>query len=84
MPRFFSQPIAPTGLNESKARPFTADDVRYTTKGGAVYAILLGAPKADIHLKSLGTSANLLSTPIKGVILLGSGEKLQWSQTADG
>lgn len=76
--------LPPTGLNESKARPFTADDVRYTTKGGVLYAIILGAPTADIHLKSLGTAANLLSSPIKGVALLGSAEQLQWSQTADG
>jgi len=76
--------LAPTGLNEGKARPFTADDVRYTTKGGALYAILLGAPKGDVNLKSLGTAANLLSGPVKSVTLVGSDEPLEWSQTADG
>jgi len=76
--------LAPTGLNESKARPFTADDVRYTLKGGVLYAIMLGAPTADVHLKSLGTAANLLSGPVKSVALLGSAEQLQWSQTSDG
>jgi len=75
--------LAPTGLNEGKARPFTADDVRYTTKGGALYAIMLGAPAADIHLKSLGAAAHLLSGPVKSVTLLGSAEQLQWSQNAD-
>jgi len=70
-------------FNEDKMKPFTAEDVRFTTKGGALYAIIMGAPKAAVHIRSLGTAARLLDAPIGSIQLLGSDEKLTWSQTAD-
>jgi alpha-L-fucosidase len=71
------------GFNEGKGRPFTDADVRFTTKGGALYAIVLGAPKQDLRLKSFGTAARLLDQPIRKVALLGSAEELKWSQTGE-
>jgi alpha-L-fucosidase len=71
-------------MNESKAKPFTASDVRYTSKGDAIYAIVLGAPGTDLQFKSLGTAANLAGAPIKSVALLGSSTPLQWTETPDG
>jgi len=71
------------GMNESKVKPFTASDVRYTAKGDAIYAIVLGAPRADIQLKSLGATANLAGASIKNVALLGSPTQLQWTQNPD-
>jgi len=70
-------------FNEDKVKPFTAEDVRFTTKGAALYAIVMGAPKTTVTIKSLGTAAKLLDAPISSVTLLGSDEKLTWSQTAD-
>jgi alpha-L-fucosidase len=72
------------GMNESKVKPFTASDVRYTGKGNAIYAIVLGAPSADLQFKSLGTTANLAGAPIHNVTLLGSAEPVQWTQTPEG
>ncbi len=68
-------------FNEGKGKPFTADDVRFTTKGDILYAILLGAPKSDVRIKSLGTAAGLLQKPIRTISLLGSSELVEWSQT---
>ncbi len=70
-------------FNEDKVKPFTAEDVRFTTKGAALYAIVMGAPKTTVTIKSLGTAAKLLDATISSVTLLGSDEKLTWSQTAD-
>jgi len=71
-------------MNENKVNPFTASDVRYTAKGDAIYAIVLGAPSADLQFKSLGTTANLAGAPISNVTLLGSPTQMQWTQTPDG
>jgi alpha-L-fucosidase len=74
-------PLQGQGFNEGKGVPFTSEDVRFTTKGGVLYAIVLGAPQSATHIKSLGTNAKLLTAKIAGVSLLGSDEKLKWSQT---
>jgi alpha-L-fucosidase len=71
------------GFNEGKSKPFTAEDVRFTTKGDVLYAIVLGWPTKDLQIKSLGCAAKLLNKPIGGVRLLGSYEKIKWSQTDD-
>jgi len=69
-------------FNERKAKPFTANDIRFTARGDVVYAILLGKPDKDITIKSLGTAANLFGAVGK-VELLGSDQVLQWTQNAD-
>jgi alpha-L-fucosidase len=72
-----------SNFNEDKVKPFTAEDVRFTTKGATLYAIVMGAPKSTVSIKSLGTAAGLLDAPIAGITLLGSDEKLIWSQNTD-
>jgi alpha-L-fucosidase len=71
------------GFNEGKGKPTTAADFRFTTKGNVIYAIELGWPTNVIAIKSLGQSAKLLDKPIGKIQLLGSREKLKWSQTGD-
>jgi alpha-L-fucosidase len=44
--------------------------------------IALGTSKKDLQIKSLGTAAKLLDKPIGSITLLGSKEKVQWSQSA--
>ena len=75
--------LSAQGFNEGKGKPFTGEDVRFTTKDGVIYMIALGAPKKDLQIKSLGTAAKLLDRNIGGITLLGSDEKVQWSQVAD-
>ena len=40
-------------------------------------------PKKNLQIKALGESAHLLDHPIGNIVLLGSDEKVQWSQAAD-
>jgi alpha-L-fucosidase len=70
-------------FNEGKVKPFTADDIRFTSKGPAVYAIVLGTPTKDITIHSLGTAAKLFDGEVGNVELLGSDEVLQWTRKAD-
>jgi alpha-L-fucosidase len=64
-------------------KPFTAQDVRFTTKGDTLYAITLLLPKADetITIKSLSSSA--INGTITNVALVGSSQKVNWSQKKD-
>jgi len=71
------------GMNENKVKPLTAEDVRFTTKNGVLYAIVLGAPQKDLQIKSLGAAAKLLDQPIGNIVLLGSDEKVAWTETAE-
>jgi alpha-L-fucosidase len=79
-------PLTKEGFNEGKGKPFTADDVRFTTKEGKLYAIALGWPGEQGSLiKSLGlSSAQLNGRKVTDVSLLGYPDKLEWVQTADG
>jgi len=77
-------PLSGPGFNEGKGKSFSAEDVRFTTKGGVLYAIVMGAPTAPIGITSLGMDAKLLEQPIADITLLGSGERLKWSQTPGG
>jgi alpha-L-fucosidase len=76
-------PLQGQGFNEGKGKPFTAEDVRFTTKGRTLYAIVMGRPAGPVRIKSLGTGANLLRAPIAGVAALGGRETLRFAQTAD-
>lgn len=67
------------GFNEGKGKPFTAEDVRYTAKGDALYAIVLGRPTAPLALKSLGTTAALLDRKIQRIDCLGNPSEIRWS-----
>ncbi len=71
------------GFNEGKGKPFTADDVRFTAKGDTIYAISLGRPTEPLTIKSLGRKAGLLDRPMAKVVLLGTAEKITWTQTDD-
>jgi alpha-L-fucosidase len=71
-------------FHDTDTKPYTADDFRFTAKGATVYAIGMACPadhKATIH--SLGWAHEGSSMPIAKVELLGSGDKVTWTQAAD-
>jgi alpha-L-fucosidase len=82
-PASAAAPAAVGNFTEGKGKPFTAQDVRFTTKGDTLYAIVLGAPKKDLLINSLGAAGKLSGQKIRKVTLLGSKEKLTWSQAPD-
>lgn len=58
---------------------FTAHDIRFTTKGGLLYAIVLALPSAPVVIKSLGLRAGTIGA----VSLLGSPDRITWQQNGD-
>jgi len=61
-------------------RPYRSNDIRFTTKNGALYAFCLKAPTEDISINSLGKLSKISNQKIASVTMLGSKEKLQWKQ----
>jgi alpha-L-fucosidase len=73
--------VADGGFSDGKARGYTNEDIRYTTKGSALYAITLAQPQDAIRLQSLAAGA-FDAAQIRSVSLL-DGTPLVWQQDAD-
>jgi alpha-L-fucosidase len=74
------------GARDVRSKPYTAEDIRFTTKGGALYAYLLGLPiEPRATIRALASnSPHLAGRRIADVSLLGHDGKLEWIQGADG
>jgi alpha-L-fucosidase len=72
--------VAGGSFSDAKDKPFTADDIRYTTKGNDLFAISLDNPSKPILIKSLSTAAGTITS----VEMMGSSEKLTWKQDKNG
>ena len=82
-----STQFAPTtteGFNESKKPELTAADTRFTTKGSALYAFVMGWPQGEVLLRPLGTASPQKPDKIVHVEMLGFGGNLNWKQEPGG
>jgi len=61
---------------------FTAEDIRFTQKDGAIYAICLARPQNEAHVRALAAGAG--APIVRSVELLGLGEELAWRQDEAG
>ena len=71
-------------MKEKEHKPFTAEDIRFTTKGSTLYAIVLGWPGDRITIRSLGPRSAIRADAIGDITMLGSDEPLLWSQDETG
>ena len=73
-------PVRTKGGNFKEDFAYTARDIRFTTKGGDLYAIALGWPEdGQLRIRSLAKAAG----KIEGVRLLGSDAEIKWTQADD-
>jgi alpha-L-fucosidase len=78
-------PMSGAGFNEGKGKPFSAADIRFTAKGDAVFAFVMGWPQdGKALIKSLRAATPHLKKRIARVELVSSGRPLAFRQTADG
>ena len=64
---------------------FTAEDIRFTTKGKAIYAIALDWPEnGELTIKSFNSNVQLSSGGIDSIEMLGLKKNLQWSRNDSG
>jgi alpha-L-fucosidase len=81
----FVVPLNAQGFNEGKGKPFTGQDIRFTTKGEVIYAIALGAPEnGKVTIKSLAENSANYGKRISKVILVENGQQLDFERTAYG
>jgi alpha-L-fucosidase len=66
-------------FSDHAEKPFTAEDIRFTVKGNAVYAVCLGWPQKTFRITSFGAK-NLPDMKISAVSILGVDEPVKWSQ----
>jgi alpha-L-fucosidase len=77
---FGEGPVRAEGGAFKEDAAFTAEDIRFTTKGETLYAFALGWPKESLTIRALGTSVGRVTA----VRLLGYHGALKWSQAATG
>jgi alpha-L-fucosidase len=80
------QDVKGTGnFNEKLTRPYTAEDIRFTTKGDILYATALGWPDdGKIRIRSLAAGNAAYPRNIGRIELLGNGQPLVFSRESDG
>lgn len=73
------------GARDVRSKPYTIEDIRFTTKGDALYAYLLAPePGMPVVIKSLATnSPHTRGRKARAVAILGGG-KMEWSQSEQG
>ncbi|MFD1872666.1 alpha-L-fucosidase C-terminal domain-containing protein [Hymenobacter bucti] len=77
--------LSAQGFNEGKGKPFGAEDIRYVTKGNALFTSALGWPASGrLLLKSLAAGGPHYLGKVKQVELLGAPGKLKFEHTPDG
>ncbi|WBU89853.1 alpha-L-fucosidase [Cellulophaga omnivescoria] len=67
-------------LSEHKNKDNTEKDIRFTTKDGILYAIVLDWPKDKVFITSLANTKH----QIKKIEMLGTNQKIVWEQTKNG
>jgi alpha-L-fucosidase len=74
------------GARDVRSKPYTAADLRFTVKDGALYAIGLEVPAdKNVLIKSLAThSSHAAGRKVTAVSLLGYDGKLSWTQDESG
>jgi alpha-L-fucosidase len=68
---------------DNKVTDFTPQDIRFTVKAKSLYAITMMVPKAGQILRILSLSTAAGNGRVASVELLGSPEKISWSQKED-
>jgi alpha-L-fucosidase len=71
-------------FNENKRKDLSVTDVRFTTKGDALYAFVMGWPHYEVLIRPLALNTHLRVGKIANVELLGHDGKLDWSQNEAG
>ena len=80
-----SNPIREQGFNEGKHQPYTAQDIRFVTKGETLFAHVMAWPEdGKILIKSLSEGNGLYPTPISKVEMIGTDEPVTFERTKEG
>jgi alpha-L-fucosidase len=72
-------------FGDEKRQAFTSEDVRFTTRGGELYAIVLDWPAGGrVTIKTLAEGSPQMADAIASVALLGATDAVRWSRDRAG
>ncbi|MFT3705283.1 MAG: alpha-L-fucosidase [Agriterribacter sp.] len=72
-------------LRKEQDVTFTAEDIRFTTHKGAVYAFVMSPPTDNkVLIRTLAMTGKFRIKNIRSVTMLGTTEKMRWNQTVNG
>jgi len=72
-------------FSEGSSQPFSSQDIRFTAKDGALYAIALGWPRSGIlRVAALAQGSALAPGVIERVEALGAGDSLPFTRSSRG
>ncbi|HLJ51545.1 MAG TPA: alpha-L-fucosidase [Bryobacteraceae bacterium] len=71
-------------FNEAGRKPLTAADIRFTRKGGTLYAFAMGKPEGQVAIPALAQGGEYKVGRIRNVEMLGDRSKVNWRQDAGG
>jgi alpha-L-fucosidase len=72
-------------FNENRTRPYTAQDIRFTTKGETLYAFALGWPAdGKLTIRTLAAASPQYPRAVGRVEMLGVSGPLQFTREATG
>lgn len=74
--------VAAGSFVDRQLKPFTPQDVRFTTKGDTLYALLLDVPVKAVTIQTLGAAAG--NGVVDKVELIGSSDAVKWAQKKEG
>jgi alpha-L-fucosidase len=78
------RPVPGQRFNESGRKDFTADEVRFTTKGDVLYAFFMGWPEKEIVIAPLKTTSPNVVGRVENVALLGYPGSVSWTHDERG
>lgn len=77
--------VAGGSFHDTATGNYSGQDIRFTTKGDALYAIALGWPQdGKLTIKSLAEGSPQGEVKISDITLLGSDAKLKWTRDTNG
>ena len=77
--------MAGGSFSDTKRESYTAEDIRFTTRGNVLYAVVLGRSTSGVLVVgSLGKNLRLYENKIGAVELLGHGKAMNWRHTKGG
>jgi alpha-L-fucosidase len=80
-----STQVVEGSFGDTKRKPFTGEDIRFTTRAGKLYAIDLAWPDTGkLVVKSLAKTPGRVQGNVGSVRLLGHSGKLDWKQSTEG
>ncbi len=72
------------GFNERNRKDFSAEEMRFTTRGKTIYTFIMGWPQKEAVVRPLATNSSVEKVKVKNVELLGFKGRVKWTQDEKG